>query len=346
MLLSILTATFENEDGRTTLNYKLYPKNLNDYDRKDDFRIVGGTNTSVKEFPFMVSLQRNSRPLCGGSIISELFVLTAGHCVYNLSEGKLIDPLPLNVMAGQTVLDLGYGQFRDVKKLYLHSSYNNTYLTHDIGLVEVFGPFSWSPYTYPVELYGKTHAPYESHKYCTVIGWGITSPITLTDLMEKNKSSLVATKTKCLHKVHLETNSKSDCFSYVGFIPNLFDYTKLCSILKGGKGTCFGDSGGPLVCNRVQYGIISASQGCAQKGMPALFTDVSIFHDWVYGVLNNTKERVRTREVAKRSLKNNFRLGDMEKSISNSIQYISKLHLNLVVVIVLFMYIFNKFNIT
>ena len=51
-------------------------------------KIVGGKNTEPNEFPFLVLIGKlkdgkllGNMYVCGGSLISELWVLTAAHCV-------------------------------------------------------------------------------------------------------------------------------------------------------------------------------------------------------------------------------------------------------------------------
>lgn len=43
-------------------------------------RIVGGNETTIELFPWQVSLQLNARHVCGGAIISSLWILSAAHC--------------------------------------------------------------------------------------------------------------------------------------------------------------------------------------------------------------------------------------------------------------------------
>lgn len=67
---------------------------------KPSRRIVGGEEANPHEFPYQISLQWNFNieglrqpPMhfCGGSLIAERFILTAGHCVPNYSPDGFVE---------------------------------------------------------------------------------------------------------------------------------------------------------------------------------------------------------------------------------------------------------------
>lgn len=45
-------------------------------------RIVGGNASSPRQWPWQVSLQFQGHHLCGGSVITPVWIVTAAHCVY------------------------------------------------------------------------------------------------------------------------------------------------------------------------------------------------------------------------------------------------------------------------
>jgi len=45
-------------------------------------RVVGGRMSQPKAWPFLVAIYRDGNFYCGGVIVSESHILTAGHCMY------------------------------------------------------------------------------------------------------------------------------------------------------------------------------------------------------------------------------------------------------------------------
>lgn len=52
-------------------------------------RIVGGWVTNVNEYPWVVALTAKGRFYCGGTIINDLYILTAAHCVRSVGGPSL-----------------------------------------------------------------------------------------------------------------------------------------------------------------------------------------------------------------------------------------------------------------
>jgi secreted trypsin-like serine protease len=92
-----------------------------------DSRIVGGYDANFGEFIHQVSLQSkmpNSgivRHFCGGSILSERWVLTAAHCVI-----RIPDPSVFIVKAGKRNIRKKEitEQVRIVEQSFVHPEYN------------------------------------------------------------------------------------------------------------------------------------------------------------------------------------------------------------------------------
>ena len=105
-------------------------------------RIVGGEDAVPHSWPMIVSIRMGEyEHTCGGTILSELYILTAGHCVVEKS-------IPSNlfrnveVVIGQHNRSANSATIRRVKRFHIHPNYNKQILTseNDIAILELAQP--------------------------------------------------------------------------------------------------------------------------------------------------------------------------------------------------------------
>ncbi|OXB56514.1 hypothetical protein ASZ78_009191, partial [Callipepla squamata] len=97
-------------------------------------RIVGGSMATLGQWPWQVSLHVQGTHVCGGSIITREWLVTAAHCV----EGQFSDPSVWNVYAGilsQTEMFSGLG-YR-VQQIISHPNYDTESKDNDVALMKL-----------------------------------------------------------------------------------------------------------------------------------------------------------------------------------------------------------------
>jgi secreted trypsin-like serine protease len=92
-------------------------------------RIVGGESAGSQTWGWAVSLHIGNS-LCGGTIISSSWILTAAHCVWQSSANQI------TVYAGSNA-KLAGNQIRSVSRVYTHSSYSSSTYVNDIALLQL-----------------------------------------------------------------------------------------------------------------------------------------------------------------------------------------------------------------
>ncbi|XP_073670711.1 transmembrane protease serine 3-like [Paramisgurnus dabryanus] len=223
-------------------------------------RIVGGNISSLGQVPWQVSLYYQNQHICGGSIISDSWILTAAHCVYGFAQ-----PALWAVHAGildQPVSGLGAAS---VEKIIYNANYKRERLSYDIALIKLKVPLSFNDHLAPICLpsYGET---FEAGQMCVISGWGAT-----TDGGESSIS---------LQTAQVPLISKHKCRR-----PGLTSWNICAGYLQGGAGTCQGDSGGPLACRGSVWtlaGAASNAQSCGQKNKPGVYTSITHSLTWIH----------------------------------------------------------------
>ncbi|KAL7026002.1 hypothetical protein ACKWTF_013737 [Chironomus riparius] len=135
-----------------------------------EIRIVGGRPTGINQFPWIVRLVYDGQFHCGGSLLTQDFVLTAAHCVRRLKRSKI------RVVLGD------HDQFltteteaiqRAVSAIIRHRNFDQNTYNHDIALLRLRKPVTFTKSIQPICLPKESIDP--SGKVATVIGWGRTS---------------------------------------------------------------------------------------------------------------------------------------------------------------------------
>ena len=102
--------------------------------------IVGGSNTTIAENPWQISLGDSSGfQFCGGTVLSASWILTANHCVTGES------PSGLRVNAGFTKQSQrGTGQTRNVSQIVRYPGYSSPENGEDAALLKLSTPLDLS----------------------------------------------------------------------------------------------------------------------------------------------------------------------------------------------------------
>ncbi|KAA0715972.1 Transmembrane protease serine 3 [Triplophysa tibetana] len=102
-------------------------------------RIVGGNLSIEGQFPWQVSLHFENKHLCGGSIISSYWMLTAAHCVYGFAY-----PTFWSVHVGLTEQPVNGAKALAVEKIIYHGRYRPRGLDYDIALLKLEQPLNFN----------------------------------------------------------------------------------------------------------------------------------------------------------------------------------------------------------
>ncbi|KAM6168829.1 cationic trypsin-3-like [Erethizon dorsatum] len=219
----------------------------------DDDKIIGGYTCPKNSLPYQVSLNDGSH-FCGGSLITDQWVLSAAHCYESRFQVHLGDH-NIDVIEGGE-------QLIDVAKVIVHPEYTSVY-NHDIMLIKLKKPATINSQVSTISL--PKSCP-SAGTQCLVSGWG--------NLV--NIGGVYPSVLQCLDAPVL-----SDAACQKAYPGRITSNTFCLGFLEGGKDSCDGDSGGPVVCDGQLQGIVSWGTGCALKGKPGIYTKVCNYLDWI-----------------------------------------------------------------
>merc|ERR1712142_109104 len=246
---------------------------------KRSTRIVGGQVTEVNEYPWQAGIvsKRGKSVWCGGTLISDLWIMTAAHCTKGESASGI------QVLLGEH----NYNDNSETETLRMniasiidHPDYNHQTTNYDFSLLKMTQAVDFAAYPHirPACLPADDSNDYNNF-VATVTGWGTTS-------------SGGSTSSK-LREVDVEVLTNDECKNDYGYSRSDVTSQMLCANVNGGgKDACQGDSGGPLVTsgqgngvtagqNYELIGVVSWGIGCASANHPGVYARVTKQLDWI-----------------------------------------------------------------
>jgi len=245
--------------------------------RRFPWKIYGGVPAKQGEFPWQISLKSFlGSHQCGGTIISDQWLLTAAHC-----------PNTNNIQLG--ALDFKHKNGNEltvqVDEWIRHplNPKNDDYAflkQYDVALIKIKTKLDFEgehSHLAPICL---GTAEDDAQSPAVASGWGYNEKIQLPSDLQRADLPIVP-QDECaeVFKDDLELTERT-----------------VCAGAEGIKTTCNGDSGGPLQVQRAdgswaQVGVVSfgqaTSQGHCVTGVPAGFARVSFFKEWIEETIAN-----------------------------------------------------------
>ncbi|XP_075982474.1 transmembrane protease serine 9-like [Anticarsia gemmatalis] len=226
----------------------------------DSQRIVGGSITSINNYPSIVTILYSVNPnlfsqSCGGTILNQRSIMTAASCV---RPDNIIN---YRIRAGSSNANSG-GTVYSLSAAFNHP--NSGLMDFDVAVLRTAGSIVYNNVVQPASISGPNYIVGDNEVVWTA-GWGSTA--------------VNGPFSEELRHVQVWTINQSVCAERIQALTD----NMLCAgwLDVGGRDACSGDTGGPLYHHGVVVGISSFGIGCGDPQYPGVYTRVSRFTSWI-----------------------------------------------------------------
>ncbi|KAM7356750.1 brachyurin [Cochliomyia hominivorax] len=227
----------------------------------------------IEKFPYQVMLIGKQlwrkRILCGGTLLDNRWILTAGHCTMGVTHFDVY----LGTKSVDESLESGKLVLRS-NKYIVHEKFNPITAANDIALVKLPEDIQFTSRIKPATLPYRMKTDQFTGSRVVATGWGAAGETRNSDPMQYTELRVIS-NAECSNEFDVITDG-------VMCAKGLQDET-----------VCSGDSGGPLVLKGTQMvvGITSfgPADGC-ETNIPGGFTRVTHYLDWIDAKIGNSQQ--------------------------------------------------------
>ncbi len=273
--------------------------------------IMDGDDATLEDFPYYARIVTTDfvsqyGDFCGASILSEKYILTAAHCVEDVTDNDVgsIAVIINNSKSGNGEVEID--ELLAVKNVSIHESYNSVSFDNDIAVIELSDAIT-SEFTAIDILSSNQVAQYNAVDEFTAVGLGNTNVVRPSDPICSDDNAVrdqdwfntckaeSDTPAESLLRAQLQNIGDDECETNVSnYYGSQFSKTKqTCALpiqLEGDvTAVCNGDSGGPLTyfdagtSTYKQFALVSygSSLGCDEPDAPQVFTEIAGYKSWL-----------------------------------------------------------------
>ncbi|XP_017862657.1 PREDICTED: trypsin-3-like [Drosophila arizonae] len=217
-------------------------------------RIIGGYVSDIRDLKYLVQVS-SAKEICGGSLITTRWVITAAHCVDRVRIAEL------RVYGGTSEQGAQNAIQRLIDLIVIHPKFNSKTMNMDVAALYLNEDMSGGQ----VDTIALATRPVPPGRLVKVSGWGAVNP----------KSSETA---RHVHSVIMPVWSHAACrAAYRG--KQFISRNMICAAKPYKRDSCDGDSGGPMVYQGELVGIVSFGFQCASR-LPGVYTNVPTIRRW------------------------------------------------------------------
>ncbi|ESO12707.1 hypothetical protein HELRODRAFT_159293 [Helobdella robusta] len=227
--------------------------------------VLDGEDVIPGEFPHQLLLERRNLNkwglICGAVLISNVYALTAAHCVENTEVKRL------RVVAG-----LHDVTNRNVSQHHPDFNEGPEFLTNDLAILTLSDGLIVNDYVQPIQWISQENITLDGYS-CTISGWGKDESTNHPEVLQKVSISLISNQ-RCDDILSIFYNVKTYPGHLCGYEPV--------------KGSCKGDSGGPLTCYYKEKAYLAGitswnimGDGVCNATFPSVFARISYFNKWI-----------------------------------------------------------------